>query len=118
MGVPGEDFDDVRRGVRNELGADSSCGGPGGKPGSRKSNGQASRSGKSRAASFFGEHTTPRVHKAAPKLLKNGSIEFGVHTRLTPLKDASDEVSLREGQVCETLVASAGRGVLMIGSDS
>ncbi len=84
-----EEFADMRRGVRNELGSDSSSG-PANR--SRKSREQA-RSGKSRAASFFGENQTPRVHKAAPRLLKNNSIEFGVQARMTPLKDCTDEVS-------------------------
>eukprot|EP00966_Prymnesium_polylepis_P009738 224820-Prymnesium_polylepis.2 len=83
-----EEFTDMRQGVRNELGVDSS-GGSGIR--SYKSRDQG-RSGKSRAASFFGENQTPRVHKAAPRLLKNNSIEFGVQARMTPLKDCSDEV--------------------------
>ena len=82
-----EEFTDLRRGVRNELGTDSSSG-PMAR--SRKSR-DAPRSGKSRAASFFGENQTPRVHKAAPRLLKNNSIEFGVQARMTPLKDCTDE---------------------------
>jgi len=87
-----EEFTDMRQGVRNELGVDSS-GGSGIR--SYKSRDQG-RSGKSRAASFFGENQTPRVHKAAPRLLKNNSIEFGVQARMTPLKDCSDEQLLAE----------------------
>ncbi len=49
-----------------------------------------------RATSFVGGSAPPRVHKATPNLLKQGTIEFGVEQRSIPLKDVSDELLLAE----------------------
>lgn len=38
----------------------------------------------------------PRVHKTAPRLLQEGSMEYGVQQRLLPLKDCPDAILLAE----------------------